>query len=455
MREKTKIIRIAFFLLLMSVVPAFGQKALTLKECIDYSGSNNGNLKIANYDREISQKRIIEQTAMYLPQINGSGALDDNLKLATTLLPGEIFGSPTGTYIPITFGQQYTMSAGVQLTQKLYDPSSLLGIKSAKLNKEVSDKNFQKVYEQTIYNISVIYYQTLVVQMQLNTLKSTLKASEQSLKSIELKYSNGMARKIDVDKIRVSYNNTKSQLQQAELSYSQSLNTLKYQMGMPVDSAIVLADTTLGNSYNAFEKSDENTCAIENLVDYQLKKSNLLLMQVDKKKNLAAYQPTLSFYGNYNFNAMRQEFNFFKPDQDWYQSSGIGLKLSVPIFSGFQRNSRLSQSKLNVLRAEESIRLTEQSIKVDVSNYEIKYKNALANIKNEKENLDLAESVYKNTQLEYQQGTGSILDIIQAENSLVVAQNTYYNKLLNLYIARIDQEKAKGTLISFINNQNL
>jgi outer membrane protein TolC len=56
--------------------------------------------------------------------------------------------------------------------------------------------------------------------------------------------------------------------------------------------------------------------------------------------------------------------------------------------------------------------------------------------------------------LEYKQGTGSALDIIQAESSFMVAQNTYFNKLLNLYIARIDLEKAKGTLMNFINNQN-
>ena len=149
---------------------------------------------------------------------------------------------------------------------------------------------------------------------------------------------------------------------------------------------------------------------------------------------------------------MRKEFNFFAAGKSWYPSYGVGLKLAVPIFDGFQRNARVAQSELNIQKAIENIRYTEQSIKVDLSNYEIRYKNALDNIKNEKDNLDLAESVYKNTQLEYQQGTGTTFDLIQAESSFVVAQNSYFNKLLSLYIARIDEEKAKGNLISFINN---
>jgi outer membrane protein TolC len=149
---------------------------------------------------------------------------------------------------------------------------------------------------------------------------------------------------------------------------------------------------------------------------------------------------------------MRQEFNIFAPGHEWYENSSIGLSLNIPIFSGFQRISRLQQSKLNIMEAEDNLKLTEQSIKVEVSNYEIQYHNALDNIKNEKENLTLAESVYNNTQLEFQQGTASSLDLVQAESAFREAQNTYFNKLLNLYIARLDVEKSKGSLMNFINN---
>jgi len=224
-------------------------------------------------------------------------------------------------------------------------------------------------------------------------------------------------------------------------------------MGMPVDSVISLSDTTIENNLNVLVNDTSGKYQMDNILDFQLKKTNISLMQLDKKTKIAAFLPTLSFYGNYNYNAMRQEFNFFDADKDWYPSSGIGLKLAIPLFDGLQRNSKLAQSKLNIKIADENLLLTEQSIKVNISNYEIQYKNALDNIQREKENRDLAESVYKNTQLEYQQGASSTLDLIQSESSYMVAQNTYFNKLLNLYIARIELEKSKGTLMNFINNQ--
>jgi outer membrane protein len=453
MKSKKKLVQMLILSFLLANVSSFAQKSFTLEECINYSATNNSNIKIANYEVEISKKKINEQKGFFLPQLNASGTLDNNLQLQTQLMPAEMSGGTPGTYIPVAFGNKYSLSAGVQFTQKLYDPTYWLGIKSAKVNKEMSVQNLEKTNEQTVFNISTIYYQTLVKQMQINVLESTLIASEQSLKSIELKFSNGMAKKIDVDKIKVSYNNTKYLLQRAELIYSQSLNTLKYQMGMPIDSLLTLADTSLDTISDYYKNVIDSTYQNGNIIDYKLNQTNLTSMQIDKKKNIAAFSPSLSFYGNYNYSAMRQEFNFFNANKDWYPSSGIGIKLTIPIFDGLQRNSRLAQSELNIKKAKENLLLTEQSIKVDISNFEIQFKNAIDNITSEKENLDLAESVYKNTQLDYQQGTGSTLDLIQAESSYMVAQSTYFNKLLDLYIARIELEKAKGTLMNFVNNQ--
>jgi outer membrane protein len=120
----------ATLLLLFGSYLVNAQKPLSLKECINYSNTNNSKVKIANYDVEASEQRIREQKGIYLPQINGSASLDDNLKLTTTLLPGELVGKP-GEMVPITFGTKYNLSGGLQLTQKVYDRPNLIGIKSA------------------------------------------------------------------------------------------------------------------------------------------------------------------------------------------------------------------------------------------------------------------------------------------------------------------------------------
>jgi outer membrane protein len=432
---------------------AYAQKATTLKECLDYASTNNRNLKISGYELEVSQRKVYEQMGTYLPQVNASGSLDDNLKLSKQLLPAEMFGGTPGTYKAVSFGTKYNVSAGVQVTQSIFDPQFFVSLKTVKTNKLLSEQNQKKTHESVTYNISIGFYQALIIQKQLNVLKATLDASEESLKSAELRQKNGMAKQIDVDKLRVSFNNTKSSLKQTELSYSQSLNNLKNQMGMPLDSAIVLPDAIPDITFDKMATEAVTDSTIERRSDYQILKTNMALTELDKKKSMASYLPTLSAYYNYNYNAMNQEFKFYESDQKWFNSQSIGLKISIPIFSGFQRYQRLNQAKLNIAKSQENLKLNEQSIRVQISNYEIQYRNALDNIQNESENLDLAQRVYASTQLECKQGVSKTLDLVQAESSLREAQNNYFNKLLSLYIAKIDYEQSKGNLENFINNQ--
>ena len=452
MKTTRKLIETILLILILelSTFPLLAQKSFTLKQCVECANKNNGNVINANYDVAIAEKKVNEQIGTMLPQIDASGNYTDNLKQNTTLLPGEMMGQP-GTKVPVTMGTKHNVSGNVQLTQKIFDPTFGAALDASKISKQQAEQTLYKTNEQTAFNISGIYYQTLVIEKQKNSLRATLDASEKSLASTILKYQNGMAKKVDVDKIRVSYNNTKSQLQQYELSYKQSLNTLKFQMGMPIDSLVVLSDTVLNIKYQAFE-IETDSFNVENRVDYKLQKIGLSAYETDRKRNIAGYLPSLSFNANYGYNAMRNTFDFTKSGGQWYPSSSIGLTLKVPIFDGLQRHARVSQSKLNIEKSKVTIHLTEQSIKVDISNYEMQYRNAIDNIRNEKDNLDLAESVYKNTQLEYQQGVSSPLDLVQAESSYRESQNNYYNKLLNLYIARIELEKAKGNLLNFINN---
>jgi outer membrane protein TolC len=426
----------------------FGQE-YSLKECLDYAKMNNSNIRISLYDAEISSKQVNEQIGTALPQIDFSGTLTDNLKVSTTLLPGILFGQP-GTMIPVKMGVKYNSTASLKLTQKIFDPSFWVALKAANLSENLSKQSIQKTDEQTEYDVAAAYYNALVLKMQLDNLSAILSASEKNLKSAELKYENGIVKKVDVDKIRISYNSTKSQVDLAELNYKQTLNNLKYQMGMPVDNEITL-NGVLPAADLYFKQENRDALNINDRIDYQILQTNVRLYEADKQYNIASYFPTLSFNANLTYTAMRDEFDFFKA-KPWYNSSAVGLELKIPIFSGFSRYSRVEQAGLNLDIARERLMLTEQAIKVEVSNYDIQYTNALNNIKNEKDNLDLAESVYNNVQLEYSQGTGSSLELTQAESALRETQNNYYNRLLSLYMARLDLEKSKGTLNNFINN---
>jgi outer membrane protein len=422
----------------------------SLKQCVEYANRNNGNIINAGYDIDISQEKVKEQIGTALPQIDASGSYIDNLMLSTTVLPGEMTGQP-GTSIKVKMGTKYNVTGGLQLTQKIYDPTFGALLKADKILKQQSEQSLKQTTENVVYNVSMLYYQTLVIQKQTRSLEAAYKSSVALLESAELKLENGMANKIDVDKIRVSSNNTESSLHQSELNYKLSLNNLKYQMGMPVDSIIILTDTTLNINLAPLD-SIKSDFSYENRADYRMQQLSQAAYELDEKRNKAGYLPTLSFNAYLGSSAMRNEFDFFNT-WEWYQSSYIGFSLKIPVFDGLQRKARISQSKMNLAKSRVGTSQFQESIKVELSNSEIGFSNALENIRNEKANLDLSENVLTNTQLQFSQGTCSALDLVQSESAYRESLNNYYNKLLSLYLARLDLEKSKGTLINFINNQ--
>ena len=75
------------------------------------------------------------------------------------------------------------------------------------------------------------------------------------------------------------------------------------------------------------------------------------------------------------------------------------------------------------------------------------YKNALASLLTQKKNIELARNIFDVVKKKYEQGIGSGLELNTAENDLHQAETNYYNSLYDVIVAKIDYQKATGTLV--------
>jgi outer membrane protein TolC len=156
--------------------------------------------------------------------------------------------------------------------------------------------------------------------------------------------------------------------------------------------------------------------------------------------------PTVSGFVNYSKNAQRKHFNFLKTGEDWFTTSLVGLKVSIPIFDGGAKNARIEKARLELQKTNNNIEQLKLSIDNDVEQARLKMRSALATMESQKRNIQLAEQVYKTTKLKYEQGLGSNQEIYTAQTELKVAQNNYYSSLYDAITAKIDYLKAAGKL---------
>ena len=424
-------------------------KTLSLKDAITYALENKADAKKAKLKVENSNYQIQEVRSRALPQISASGSLNYNPILQTTVIDGGGFGQP-GTTIQAAFGQKWSSGAGVTLNQALYDQSVFVGLKAAKSSREYYQINEQLTDEQVIERVANAYYQVYVRRQNLSVLDNNLTNTNKVKDIIKGQFDNGLAKKIDLDRILVKISNINTQRQQVLNSVELQENALKFYMGMPIETKISIPETEFEVTPQALSEAPDATSRTQ----YLLLKKQEQLLQYQKKSIQAAYYPTLSLTGSYNYIGQGPEMPWFKSPSDgvyWSDYAAIGLNLKVSIFTGFGTRAKIRQAENSLQSVKADLEDTKLSLDLDFENARKQIDNSIITIKNQKENAQLAQEVLTNTNNNYIQGLASLTDLLDAENALVEAQNNYTTALLDYKLAEIQLIKSKGELKTLTN----
>ncbi len=439
-------------MLLLPLFPAYSQTRYSLQEAIQYGITHNINVKNTQTDAQSAESRIGEIRSVGLPQVSGSVSIMDNLIIQRVFLPAIFFDpqAPEGAPpVPVQFGVKYSGNAGLQLNQIIFNAQWLLGLKAAQAYRELAIKSVTQSKIQVAENVAKAYYSVLVAEERAKLLDLNIQRLDSLTREMSAMNQKGFVEKLDVDRLEVSLNNLKTERSKVQNLVDLSYYMLKFQMGMKLDEAIELTDRINENEVARIEsevKAENSTpFSYDQRIDYSILKSNLLLSEMDVENNKRGYYPTVAAFAGYGYNTGRNSFGevFGSP---WFNNANIGLSINIPIFDGFAKKYKIQQAKFTVDKVRQSLSLVEQSIDLQIRSANITILNGLETLKTQKRNLDLAQEVVRVSKIKYQSGTGSNIEVINAESALKEAQTNYFASLYDLLLAKIDLDKAKGKL---------
>ena len=416
----------------------------SLQQAVDYAYQNQVSVKNALIDERYTKQKVNEVKGMLTPQINGSFEINDYIELPTSFIPAAFFGGEPGTFAAIKFGQRYTSSAGISASQILFDGSYFLGVKASKVYVELSRKQTQQTKIETAIAVSKAYYNVLVnsARMELvNANETRLKKLRDDTKAM---FDNGIVEKIDYNRTELAYNNITVQKQNTERFLALSYSLLKFQMGMDINSKLELTDVLNESKWADFIMPEQVDCNKRN--EYSLLQTQMHFQELDLKRHRAEYMPSLAAFGSLSANASRNTFNIFNSDYRWYPMSVIGVRLSVPIWDGFQKNARVQQAKLEVMKTNNSLANLKQGVSLEYATAKMSWQNNLAELETSKKNRELASEISRVSKIKYDSGVGSSLELVDAESSLKEAETNYFNSLYNTIISKLEIDKALGNI---------
>ena len=437
----------------------------SIQQAVDYATKNNVNVKNALIDVQLQEQVNREVTSNAYPHINASMGTTYNPAVATQVVPNFISpatyqvlidqGVKDGSGNPIVmpndfgfiaaqFGSRFSASAGISLSQLLFDGQVFVGLQARDATMRFSKKNVE-ITEQIIKaNIHKIYYQLVVSKTQVELLDANIALLEKLLHDTKEIYKAGFTEQLDVDKVSVQLTNLQTEKRKVLNTISNGYYGLKVLMGMPVNDELVLTDKLTDEQIKEGILEASNY-SYDNRKEYQYAQIGRELLGYNIRRYNLSRLPTATLNANYAKNAQRNKWDLFGKGE-WFSIASINLNIAVPIFDGFYTKSKMQQAKLELQKSENQIDALKLSIDNEVAVAKNNFRSAIATMDFQKKNMELAEKVYQQTKKKYEMGTGSQMEINTAQTDMKAAQTNYITALYDAIVAKVDFMKATGKL---------
>ena len=444
-----------YYLILINMVfaatAAIAQQAtpLSLQACMDYALKHNYNLKNTLIDVQIQSAQNSQTIAAAYPHVNGKAELDDYLNPQKTFIDASSFpGStaPEGTIIGFPFAIPYSGSAGVTASQLLFDGSVFIAVKARNTLMELSRLNGAVTEETVRYNVYKAYNSLVIAYRQYDIIKQSLTYARSLEHDITVTRDNGLAEKIDVERTSVQVNNLATDSINIGNLLTTSEQMLKYQIGMDLNTRIVLTDTALEDRKQAtmaLLNEEEN---YERIPEFNVLNTSERLNEFNLKRYQMTAIPTFNVFGTAGYNYAADKFKDIMSFSNYAFYSMVGLQMNVPIYNGYLRHHQVTEAKLNIEKSKNNIEGMKQTIDFQVASSRTTLKNNMLQVQSQRRNMELANDVLELAQKKYTAGVGSNLEVTQAQSDLLRAQTNYFSALLDLINAQADLKKALGLL---------
>ena len=447
--KQTFLIKILLFLFVpyLGISQQDSSINLSVDQAFEYALKNNLSVQNAKIDVIIADKKVWETTAIGLPQIEATGSYYNNLSLATQLIPAEFFGGEPGTFAEIQFGTKHNFNGTLTVSQLIFNGSYLVGLQAAKIYRSFSEKNLNKTEIETKATVASTYYTILLAQENLQILQENFKNIQEISRQSSEMAKTGFIEDIEADKLKITVGSLENSIKSLQRQIDFLFMMLKIQLGMDKEQSVVLTDN-LNEILLKININEllEKEFLVEKQADYQIIKTQEDLMTLDVKRYKSEYLPSLSAFYNFQENAMRNDFNPLDSEEKWFESSMLGLQLSIPIFNSGLKRSKLHQAQLELKKVTNTKSVLESNLYSLLLQKRNEFITGQETLENNQSNMQISKKVLQNISIKHQSGLASSLELTQANSDYLTTISEYTQSVVSLLNAKIELEKILNEL---------
>lgn len=437
-----------FAILLLFILPTVSQaqNIYDLSRCIQEGLMNNYDIRISRNNEQVSDNNMTIGNAGYLPTVDltsGYSGTSNNVK--QKLESGE-----TSTNNGVN---NQNLNAGINLNWTIFDGFNIqTNYNRLKELQQMGKLDTQLTIETFIADITSEYYNYIQQTIRLKNLKSAVKLSKERLRIVEARYEIGAGSRLDMQQARVDFNSDSSQLiKQYEVLYTSRVLLNKLMAQEKIDQMIETKDSVI--IYNEFlDQNDIMQGMLSNNTFLLLSDKNKKLSVLDLKTAQSENYPYLKFNAGYGIT--KNIYNTGTIDNQRTLGLNYGFTVGLNLFSGFNRKRKQRNAKIEIENRQLEYEQTTLSLKADLANMWMAYRNNIELTNLEKENVETARENHEIAIERYKLGDLSGIELREAQNSLLEAEERLVQAEFNTKLCEISLMQISGQLLKYMDADN-
>ncbi len=416
--------------------PAWLTRPLSLGDALNTVLAQNAAILKAKNDLEAAHGVVVQTRAVALPQLQATGQYK-----ATD--PGAVENFPGGLGTP-----QQNWNAGIQIVQNIYMGGKLIAaIRAADATKQQAVAIYQTAVADTLLQARLAYYDVLLAAQQITVREASVKLLQKELEDQQHRYDAGTVPHFNVLRAEVAVANERPALIQARNNYRIAKNNLANLLGYNLpreiweDVPLNLTDTLDTAPYEV-NLPDAIQQALARRTELTVARKNIDLQRLNVTSAKSGFKPTVSVFAGYDwFNA-----RFTPPVELDHDIHGwnAGAQVSWNIFDGALSLGKVTQAKALYEKSKTDLDDQSRQIELAVRTAYSEYIQTRETLESQLKVQEQADEALREANARADAGTGTQLDVLDAETSLTQARTTQITAQHDYAAARARLERAIG-----------
>ena len=413
----------------LSAMAQTSTKQWDLSGCIQYALSNNIQIQKAKVTLQSNEVSTKESKAALLPNLSAS------------------IGQNLSTY-PFANTSGYTGSYGVSSSMLLFDGGKTSKtISQSKLNEDVARYSILASEKSIQMSILQNYAQILYADEAVKVYQETVKTSEYQYERGKAMLKAGSISGVELAQLESQLSSDKYQLVVAQNTLSTAKLALKQLLELNLSDEMNLSIPELGKvdvlkPLSSLQSIYET--ALNVMPQIKSGKTNIQISSLDTEKAKAGYLPKVSLTGSAGTSHSTGVSANLGDQISKGFNAGVGVSVSIPIFSNRQNKSAVEKAVLNEKTAKLNMQDTEKSLLTEIESV---YQNALSaqsQYQAASEKVKALETSYNLIEQQFGLGMKNTLELLTEKNSLLSARQSQmqakYLSIANMQILNLYQD---------------